>query len=175
MILLTPHPHNDSQFIAQVMVDFETENEVLKVKFQVKSKDLNINEEFSTEGWKNDGLWDFDVVELFLRRENKNNRYIELEISPKGQKVAILVRTPRNDFESFEPQSIEAKALPTPSGFDAEFKIPLSEIPGKGEVVFGNAHACLGKVNRNYFSLFEGRSSKPDFHRPEFFQPVNDI
>ena len=157
------------------MVDIKRDGDYLIAEFQVKTKELNTSDAFSTKGWKNDGLWDFDVVELFVRRESVKNRYLELEISPLGQKVAILVKRPREDFSDFVPKDAIAKAAITDRGFNAIFKILISDIPGKGNIVLGNAHACLGKDHRNYFSLFDSSIGRPDFHRPEFFQSVEEI
>lgn len=157
------------------MVDIKKDNDQLIVKFQVKTKDLNTDDSYSLVGWKNEGLWDLDVVELFLTRENSKGAYLELEISPLGQKVAILVKEARNDFEDYIPRSIEATSDLTADGFEANFNISLSDLPGSGMNVFGNAHACLGKLSRNYFSLFDCGKGKPDFHRPEYFQAVDNI
>ena len=175
MILLTPHKQNDPENTDQVMVDIKFDGEFLHVHFEVKASDLNLSNDFNTENWDNIGLWNFDVVEVFLQKKDNNNHYLELEISPKGQKLAILVKRPREDFHQLEPIDTLALASLTETGFWAEFKVKATDIPGDGDVIVGNAHACLGKNPRNYFSLFEGDTSKPDFHRPEFFQSVENI
>lgn len=175
MIILTPHKGNATDNTDQVMVDMKYDGEALSVRFEVKASDLNLNEEFSRASWVNMGLWEFDVVEVFLQRKNPENHYLELEISPLGQKLAILIKKPREDFATVELVNTEASAEITPEGFVATFIIKDSDIPGASGEIIGNAHACLGKRQRNHFSLFDGNEDKPDFHRPELFQRIEDI
>ena len=157
------------------MVDMKYTEGTLLVEFQVKSSALHLNKDFSESGWGNMGLWEFDVVEVFLQRKNPDNHYLELEISPLGQKLAILIKKPRKDFGIVELEHTQASAEITSEGFRASFQIKDSDIPGGGKEILGNAHACLGREHRNHFSLFEGEVGKPDFHRPEFFQNIENI
>lgn len=175
MILLRPHAQNDPNNLSQVMVDIKRDGEYLLANFQVKARDLYLSNDFSQTGWINNGLWNFDVVELFVQRENAKNHYLELEVSPKGQKVAILVKKPREDFLSVDPRGSDITAEITKKGFNAYFKILVSDIPGDGDLIIGNAHACLGRDQRSHYSLFEGVKAKPDFHRPDYFQDLVPI
>lgn len=175
MILLRPHAQNCPSNISQVMVAIKREGEFLVAHFQVKAKELHTSDQFSKDGWVNDGLWNFDVVELFVQKQNSDNHYLELEVSPLGQKLALLIKKPREDFGPVIPQGSDITAEITDSGFEATFKILISDIPGDGDLILGNAHACLGSGDRCHFSLFDGAKGKPDFHRPDFFQNLVPI
>ena len=57
----------------------------------------------------------------------------------------------------------------------AVFKIPLSDIPGSGNKLYGNFFSCLGSDTRSYYALNINSEDAPDFHRPELFVELGDI
>ena len=57
----------------------------------------------------------------------------------------------------------------------AIFKIPLSEIPGSGNKLYGNFFSCLGSDTRSYYALNINTEDTPDFHRPDLFIKLGEL
>ncbi len=172
---MAPHPYSNGDKY-QVFVDIQVLSDSLIAHFNVIASELHTSDKFSREGWCNNKLWDFDVVELFLSRDSKTKHYLELQVSPLGQKLALLIKKPRVEVEDYKPAAIEASAIITERGFEAKFQIKASDIPGDDGLIKGNAHACLGpETARSYYSLHKGDSGAPDFHKPEFFRTLGTL
>ena len=153
----------------QVRYEFELSNDMVIVDFEVKSPLLSIGTHFDQETYDNWKLWEYDVVEVFLSK-SPNNGYLELQISPNNQKLAVLIKEPRKIYDIYPNFTGTAHSNVTNSGFNATFHVPLNEIPGRGEDIFGNLSACLGPHGKqSYFSLIEHPEGNPDFHRPDYF------
>lgn len=174
MINMSPHPYSNGEK-HQAFVDIQVLPHTLIANFNVISNALHINDKFNSMGWANDKLWDFDVVELFLTRDSENKKYLELQISPLNQKLALLIKKPRVEVEEYLPTLSEAFASITEQGFKAQFKVSHSDIPGEADIIKGNAHACLGNDPQSYYSLHKGDSGVPDFHKPQFFKKLGHI
>ena len=173
MVSMTRHPHSQGDK-HNVSVDIQVQSDFVVVRFNVESERLNCSDRFTSDGWVNEKLWNFDVVELFLTRQ-ENGPYLELQVSPLSQKLALLIKKPREVVECYEPRMSSIGAVITDIGFSADFKIHHSDIPGHSNIVIGNTHACLGTTYRSYYSLFEGSDDVLDFHRPEFFQKLGEL
>lgn len=175
MLELQAHPSSGPSAF-RVFASFEVKKQSVIVDFDVHADSLNISNEFNKENWDNPGLWDFDVVEVFIQKKSSANHYLELQVSPADQKFALLVKTPREDYEKVIKLASKAVATRTDSGFKASFNIELKDIPGEGEEIFANFHACLGKKDsRSYFSYKLNEGKQADFHRPEFFERIGSI
>lgn len=172
---LRPH-HNNPTNDYSVTFECNTSNNQVVIDLDVKASSLSLSEEFSCEGFGNWGLWDYDVVEVFLTRDEVNQHYIELQVSALSQKFALLVKKPRLLTESFNPKGSIIKGHRTSTGFSAQFCVDASDIPGSSSIIKGNFFSCLGpKDGRCYFAKNINIEAEPDFHRPELFLPIGKL
>ena len=168
---ISQHPLNFKPFY-EVMVAYSLEASHFVIHFELKAPKLFYSEEFSKDSYSNWKLWEYDVAEVFLTKD-PNNGYLELQVSPLAQKLAVLIKRPREDYDIYPNFTGLATAEVTKSGFNATFHVPLSEIPGEGSAIFGNLTACLGAFGeQSYFSLIDHPSGEPDFHRPDLFKKL---
>lgn len=175
MLELQAHPVNQAP-LSKVTVAHEMSSHLLKVSFNVITPTLFTESKFSLDHWDNWGLWDYDVVEVFLTRAKDLAPYLELQLSPLGHKFALLISRPREDYEKIKNLDVQTTTQMTSDGFKAEFSIPLEIIPGDSKEIMGNFHACLGKESsREFFAWNLNPESTPDFHRPDFFQLIGVI
>ncbi len=147
-------------------------------RFEVRSSTLiHVNPSFEKDG-ANWGLWDWDVVELFVSCAPKGLPYYEFQVSPLGQRFELKIEEPRKkvdrDFKSgFMADA--SKRPRSPGGWDAEISVPLSVLgwDRKPESIIGNAFAILGPPKaRTYWSRFLKPQKVPDFHRPKEFKSL---
>jgi hypothetical protein len=118
--------------------------------------------------------YDFDVVELFVTFSETGFPYYEFEVSPYNEKfqVRIVGRTqPRQEGVDL---GLVSTATILPRGSTAELKIPLKPLGWDGDPrkIRGNFYSILGRAPRSYWSSFLPKAKKPDFHQPQFFQPL---
>jgi hypothetical protein len=149
---------------------------VLSARFKIRSDGpASVNPKFATGGsqW---GLWEWDVVELFVSCSSSRLPYYEFEVSPLGQFLELEILEPRKtvnrDFESGLTHLVRRSG---PNEWEAEIGIPLDRLGWNGDpkTVSGNAYAILGpKESRTYWSLFLEQQEKPDFHLPQLFKPL---
>ena len=161
----------------KVFVDYSLTNDCVEIQFKVETDKLITSNDFKTNGFENWGLWNFDVVEVFLQKSSQTDRYLELQVSPLGQKLAIDIFKPREDHRIKVDYQGTMESMITPFGFDAKFSVPLNEIPGDDKVVFGNFTACLGLTNRRSYSAISinDEDKEPDFHIPRLFQKLGEL
>jgi hypothetical protein len=158
----------------QVYVEFKfLENKLLTI-FRIEAKNLFYNSRFGLDYKKNWGLWSYDVVEIFLRREGQS--YLEVQSSPLAQPFILCIDTPRKKYQYPEKSEIEISADIDEHGFKVQMNIPYKEIPGSGSIVQGNAYAILGsKEQREHFYLFNLDGDTVDFHQPNKFQDIGTL
>lgn len=119
-----------------------------------------------------DGLWDYEVAEVFFL--GKNEKYLEIELSPHGQHLLLLLNGVRKPFLDKMPINYTAKIDRANNTWTGTAKIPIDYFPPDVEKI--NAYAIHGSgVNRRYESLYPASASvsNPDFHRLEFFKPFD--
>lgn len=150
---------SDGKVIAEFWIDFKDK--------------LVTNSKFTRGSIENWGLWEYDVVEIFLSRHEKGLPYLEVQVSPLEQLFALEVLEPRKKFHYPSSSNIECRCQIEAKRWIAKIVIPLSMIPGSSEKLIGNLHSCLGEGKRGYFGQF--LSDKVDFHRPEFFSQIGEI
>lgn len=126
------------------------------------------------------GLWEKDVVEVFLRPESCED-YFEIEISPLGQWLDAHVRKPREDVNFDWDSGLEIKVAA-----DHQEKIwrvwlvlpyqpmmktgSLSTAPQIGEAWRLNLCRVAGEgPDREYLSWRPTFTTQPDFHVPSCF------
>lgn len=172
MFTLSPHISNKSSLEPPRGV-LNSKKDGLHIKFEVPLKEkAYFNDGFEKE-FQNWGLWEYDVVEVFLTREPAGLPYLELQVSPLNQKFALLVEEPREKTKYPEIMPFKSAVRLLTTKWVAELIVPWSSLPGKDSFVRGNLHAVLGE-ERNHFSLTLNDDEAPDFHRPDLFKFLGD-
>jgi hypothetical protein len=114
-----------------------------------------------------DGLWNHEVVELFLLGDDE--RYLEIELGPWGHYLVLELEGRRNVVASGHP--IEYEARRGSIGWSGRAVIPAERIPAP--IGLGNAYAIHGPAPaRHYRALHPVPGEAPDFHRLECFGPI---
>ncbi|CAH1777636.1 unnamed protein product [Owenia fusiformis] len=120
-------------------------------------------------------LWEYEVVEAFFLGEDGSGEpcYVELEFCPHGQHLLLLLRGVRNAFNHSLPVDYTSKI--NGSTWTGLARIPLNYFPPN--VTMFNAYAIHGSGDqRMYEALYpteEGKYTDPDFHKLEYFQPID--
>jgi hypothetical protein len=166
------HPENAAH-ATRVDADIRLEGSRLSARFQVRSArpvSSNPGLPSNQSQW---GLWDWDVVELFVSCTPGRLPYYEFQVSPLGQHFELEIHEPRKRFNREFRSGFTYSARHLSGGdWDAEMSIPLTRLGWDGDPasITGNAFAILGPSDaRTYWSLFEGQQVKPDFHIPHRF------
>lgn len=163
-----------------VAVEFSLQNKVLTARFDVTCPAITANPALSGNDsqW---GLWDWDVVELFLApfrpTDGQFPCYLEFQVSPLNQYFEMMIFEPRKRFDrDFRLLGLRHSAsILSEKRWTAELQIPLAPLGWDGDPgsLFGNAFSIQGKPGeRNYWSLYLPPQTKPDFHLPRHFQPL---
>ncbi len=115
-------------------------------------------------------LWNYEVVELFFL-SSSTNHYLELEFSPHGHYLVLLLTDRRKLLKQLLPLPYYQVEFPSKDRWIGLAHIPRSLFPG--HVDRFNAYAIHGQdAQRTYEALYPAsiHSEQPDFHRLEFFQ-----
>lgn len=169
MYFLRPHCMNPHKY-SDIRVDIDFQVNELIVEFKVPLDEINISDEFSCDTYQNNGLWNFDVAEVFLKKGKETKEYLELQVSPKSQKFALLVLEPRRKTVLVDSLSSCIYGNFDHGVFSARFEIKSADIPGEGNEIFGNLFCCLGSEDKRcYFGANINNDEIPDYHRPDLF------
>ena len=110
------------------------------------------------------GLWEYEVVELFLVDEN--GHYLELEFGPHGHYLALQLDAPRSVLHS--QMSLIHNAKMSESRWQSQSIIPKDLLPTR--IVKHNAFAIHGRgQERRYLTHSPLPGPKADFHQPHRF------
>jgi hypothetical protein len=168
-----------------VRVSLEQACDKFLVEFIVEKKGLDpwhILKSTSCDHYGNWGLWEGDVVEVFIQgREDAEALlapYLELNVSPNGHRFALVVQKPRQTF--YTPIQLDFKSVVCHTTHDGgelwktsiNFDLP-EQIKGKLFINFNCCLKCSGETE--YYGLNLANTGKADFHRPEVFLPLCDI
>jgi hypothetical protein len=118
-------------------------------------------------------LWNYEVVELFFLASSTNH-YIELEFSPHGHYLVLLLIDQRKILKQMLPLPEYHVERPSPYRWTGQVHVPRAHFPARVDRF--NAYAIHGQgEKRTYEALYPAppQSDKPDFHRLELFQPLN--
>ncbi|CAF0719338.1 unnamed protein product [Adineta ricciae] len=118
-------------------------------------------------------LWNYEVVELFFL-SSSTNHYLELEFSPHGHYLVLLLLDRRKELKQMLPLPFYQVERPSSTRWIGRARIPRSLFPA--HVDRFNAYAIHGENDqRTYESLYPAPSDsvKPDFHRLEFFRSID--
>jgi hypothetical protein len=114
-----------------------------------------------------DGLWEWEVVELFLLGGEEH--YLEIELGPHGHYLTLHMQGSRQLIEKGMP--IEYQAVREGARWRGVARIPAALLPEPVERA--NAYAIHGiGAHRRYLALHPVPGPEPDFHRLELFRPL---
>lgn len=115
-----------------------------------------------------DGLWEYEVVELFLLGDGEH--YLEVEIGPHGHHLVLSLHGRRRPTRRGLPLAFTSER-------DAErwrgrATIPWTYVPTGA--LAANAYAIHGTGEaRRYLAWSPVPGDLPDFHRLEHFRPLD--
>ena len=116
-----------------------------------------------------DGLWEFEVVELFLRGDA--DTYLELEFGPFGHYLALRFNAYRQVLES-GGLALQYECGRRGDRWSGRARLPVRHLPVGLRSC--NAYAMHGADKiRRYLALYPPGGSEPDFHRLEGFRPLS--
>lgn len=119
-------------------------------------------------------LWNYEVVELFFLASSTNH-YIELEFSPHGFYLVLLLTDRRQVLKQMlRLTAYEVQLLSTNGRWLGQVTVPRAHFPARIDRF--NAYAIHGQDDkRTYEALYPAPSDsdQPDFHRLELFKPLN--
>jgi hypothetical protein len=117
-----------------------------------------------------DGLWDFEVVELFLLGTGQH--YLELEFSPHGHYLALSMAGPRQRAAKDHPLKYRSRV--DGERWSGSAAIPIHLLPVGLHA--HNAYSIHGVgTARRYLAAFPIGGRAPDFHRLEYFSEIDWI
>ena len=118
-----------------------------------------------------DGLWDYEVAELFIAGpdDGEETVYAELELSPHGHYLLLRLHGVRQVFESLQPISYSARI--DGGRWHGEALLPRRLLPPP--LHRANAYAIHGTGrSRRYLAMTPVPGPAPDFHRLEAFTAI---
>lgn len=115
-----------------------------------------------------DGLWEHEVVELFVLLDLQGPRYLEVELGPHGHHLVLTLDGVRKAVGRCLPLRYEATV--DGARWRGVAHLDRSLLPSRP--VSFNATAIRGVgAARRYSSLVALPGPAPDFHRPDRFVP----
>jgi hypothetical protein len=145
-------------------------DDALIARFSVSTPSLNAKKVLGPIEYP----YQFDVVELFVTFSDSGFPYYEFEVSPYNQTFQVRIVSAKLHQEGVD-LGLTSTATMEKGGWSAELKIPLKSLGWGGDAakVRGNFSSILGpKLKRSYWSTFLPKAKKPDFHQPQYFQPL---
>ena len=114
-----------------------------------------------------EGLWNHEVVEIFIAGPGDPVPYTEIELSPHGHHLVLKFLGIRQRVEGPLPLDFGAKI--DGDRWSGEALVPWSHLP---RAPFrGNVYAIHGTgKSRSYLAMTPLPGHKPDFHQPTVFR-----
>lgn len=111
-----------------------------------------------------DGLWEFEVVELFIG--GSSSSYIEVELGPHGHHLVLQLADVRQPTTTCLPIAYTASI----DGYRwrGSARLPLAWLPEGPHRINATAISGVGQARR-YLSLHLLPGDAPDFHQPARF------
>ncbi len=117
-----------------------------------------------------DGLWNYEVVELFLL--GRNGRYLEIELGPHGHYLILALHRIRQVSNRLTPLRCSAQINANRWQCLLELTPDASLLP----FTHTNGYAIHGQgQNRRYLAASPVPGKHPDFHQPSRFIPLKDL
>ena len=152
----------------------------LEARFEVRSEVSPYANDTLNRHHSQWGLWEWDVVELFVSCSNdpSNCPYFEFQVSPLNQFLELKVVKPRVEVDHSFQSGFQHQVQRLERGnWNAQMRIPVSSLgwDHRPESIVGNAFAVLGEgPMRTYWSRYLDAQAKPDFHLPQAFMRLVD-
>jgi hypothetical protein len=145
-------------------------DDILSVRYSVAAPSLNAKKVLGPGQYP----YMFDVVELFVTFSETGFPYFEFEVSPYNQTFQVKIVSLTEPFQEGIDLGLVSEAALRPGGWTADLKIPLKALGWDGDPgrIRGNFYSVLERAPRSYWSSFLPRAKKPNFHQPQFFQPL---
>ena len=152
-----------------VKVTAAVTDETLTARFAVATPSLNAKAVLTTGEYP----YQFDIVELFVTFSDSGFPYFEFEVSPYNQTFQVRIVSAKEHHEGVDLGLISTAEI-VGDGWNAVLKIPLKPLGWDGDLakIRGNFYSTLEKSPRSYWSTFLPKSTKPNFHQPQFFKPL---
>lgn len=167
--------HNSCSSRHNVALTWKLTNNSICFDFVIMNYTPNQNIEFSKNYKENWGLWDTDVAEVFIKKDD-SSEYLELQSSPLNQPFALMIEVPREKYYSPDKLDFKISNIIKEYEWNSCIEISLDSIPGNSKTIVGNCFVCLGnKDNREYFALNINLDKAPDFHKPELFVELEEL
>jgi len=125
----------------------------------------------STPAGPTDGLWEYEVVECFFAgpQTSEGIAYTEIELSPHGHHLVLQLEDIRQATARCLPITYQASI--EQNRWKGEARMSLSLLP-EGPLTC-NAYAISGQGDkRRYCAMTPVPGPHPDFHRLQFFSPL---
>jgi len=153
-----------------VQVKASLADDTLSVRYSVTAPSLNARKVLGPRQYP----YMFDVVELFVTFSENGFPYYEFEVSPYNQTFQVKIVSHAEPFQEGIDLDLVSEATLRSGGWTADLKIPLKALGWDGDprTIRGNFDAILERAPRSYWSSFLPRAKKPNFHQPQFFQPL---
>jgi hypothetical protein len=114
-----------------------------------------------------EGLWEYEVVELFLLGEREH--YLEIELGPGGHSLVLELNGRRRRARA--PLPLRYRCERRGERWLGEASLPRGELPAGLRA--WNAYAIHGcGAERRYLAFQPVPGERPDFHRLECFAPL---
>ena len=179
-MLLKPNMNwvaNQGKALPTVLAEVEISPDYFTVNFTVEEPSDCFRAEVKED---NGSSWEDSCVEIFLQNPANPAEYFNFETTSRGFVLAAR-GTGRDNRQTLPLEAIAKikRSGTAPSIQDDSVYWTISiEIPAEifGIKAFeaplhGNLYKCADKANTpHYLSAFRIETEKPDFHRPEFFQ-----
>ena len=171
MQFLNAHSSNSKPHFECGFKCHKSENSLI-IDFEIKAKESEFfySEKFAKDSLENWGLWDYDVIEVFLS-SSKSAPYLEIQLSPLNQKFALIIDEPRAKHHYPEWKDFKASSQLDRNVWRGQLEIELNKIPNFDGFIFANVFTILGEA-REYYALNPNPEIAPDHHRPELFKEL---
>lgn len=163
----------------RIKVSWERQGRKVHIEFEVHKRygtEFFTDPAYTADWSKNWGLWNHDVVESFLqlRRspDDTTAPYLEIQVSPLNQPFALLIVEPRVKFHAPAELTFVTTSVTEGKIWKAQLEVSLPQ-ELKGDYLFGGFFACLNQSPREFYALELNPEDRPDFHRPELFQQLD--
>ena len=119
-----------------------------------------------------EGLWERDVVELFIKESS--GRYQEFNISPAGAWWTVLLNSYRTRAPiTKRPQLVALEVVQSKVGWSMVFGVEISSLEVSLEPdSLIHVSGIMHKPRQRFLSSNRIDGIEPDFHAPGCFQPI---
>ena len=154
-------------------IDFDTEGVQLLLEDAGGALKISVDAPYfgdpppSSAPGPTDGLWNHEVVELFIA--GPGSEYTEIELGPHGHHLVLRLRGVRDVAEALLPIPYTAKIRG--GRWEGEALVPHTLLPAGPHRI--NAYAIHGTTERRYLAMAEVPGDKPDFHQPHRFAALS--